>query len=159
MVSAPNPTSATIGGGCKMAKGCASAISRSTASTLRLSALRGTLIGTISRPVRLKCVQLVTRPEIRSEFGTMTSDRSKVWIRVERTEMDFTMPCVVPTSIQSPSLTGRSINKMMPETKFDTTVCKPKPIPTDRAPATMARPARLIPAALMATTDARNIPR
>ena len=37
---------------------------------------------------RLKRVQLVTRPEIRSEFGTITSERSKVWIRVARTEIE-----------------------------------------------------------------------
>ena len=46
-----------------------------------------TATGTISRPDRLNRVQFVTRPVIRSAFGTITSVRSKVWIRVERTEI------------------------------------------------------------------------
>jgi hypothetical protein len=47
---------------------------------------------------------------------------------------------------------------MMPETKFDTMFCRPKPMPTDSAPATMARPDRSIPAALMAISAARKMP-
>ena len=41
---------------------------------------------------------------------------------VARAQIVLTMPVVVPTSIQSPSDTGRSISRMMPETKFDTMV-------------------------------------
>jgi hypothetical protein len=37
-------------------------------------------------------------PEIRFEFGTMTAERSKVWISVERTEMRRTMPSLSPIS-------------------------------------------------------------
>ena len=33
---------------------------------------------------------------------------------------------------------GLSTSKIIPETKFDTIVCRPKPIPTLRAPATIA---------------------
>ncbi len=98
------------------------------------------------RPVRLNRVQLVTLPVTRSEFGTITSERSQVWIRVALTEIDFTIPCEPPTSIQSPSLTGRSTSRITPETKFDTTFCRPKPMPTDSAPATIASPDRSIPA-------------
>ncbi|EKD60235.1 MAG: hypothetical protein ACD_54C00865G0001 [uncultured bacterium] len=158
ITSGPKPISAITGGGVRIANGCACAMSRKIASTLRLSLVNGTATGTIKRPDMLKRVQFVTRPEIRSEFGTITSDLSKVWMRVDRTEIDLTMPCVVPTSIQSPSLTGRSISRMMPDTKFDTTACKPKPMPTDNAPATMARPERSIPAALIPTSAARKMP-
>lgn len=110
------------------------------------------------RPVRLARVQLVTGWLIRSLLGTITSVLSKVSTRVERTEMRLTMPCWPAASIQSPTLMGRSISKMMPETKFDTMVCRPKPIPTDSAPATMASDDRSIPAEVIARTEARNIP-
>ena len=71
---------------------------------------------------------------------------SKVSIRVERTEMSLTKPWVPPTSIQSPSLIGRSISRMIPETKFCTMFCRPKPMPTDSAPATRASEERSMPA-------------
>ena len=52
-----------------------------------------------------------------------------------------------------------SVGKEMQATAaFDTTVCKPKPIPTESAPATMASPDRSIPAELIATSAARKIP-
>ncbi|MNF12561.1 hypothetical protein D3C80_2140920 [compost metagenome] len=35
--------------------------------------------------------------------------------------------------IRSPTLTGRSVSRIRPETKFLTISCKPKPIPTDNA--------------------------
>ena len=153
-----NPINATTGGGFSRTSGCASATSRRMRSTFRLSLPCATVTGTTSRPDRLNRVQFVTRPATRSVFGTITSERSKVWMRVERTEMDFTIPCTVPTSIQSPSLTGRSIKRMMPDTKFDTMFCKPKPIPTDKAPATMARPDRSMPVKLIASSADRKMP-
>ena len=58
------------------------------------------------RPVALVLVQFVTEAEIRSAFGTITSVRSNVSIRVDRTEMSRTQPLTPPTSIQSPSLTA-----------------------------------------------------
>ena len=91
-------------------------------------------------------------------MGTITFERSNVSITVERTEIRSIVPETPPTSIQSPSLTGRSISRMMPETKFDTMFCKPKPMPTDRAPATMARPERSMPAVVKATSAATVIP-
>ena len=75
----------------------------------------------MARPTVLPRVQLVTVPEMKSALGTITSVRSKVSIRVERTEISFTMPMVPLTSIQSPSEIGRSISRMMPETKLLTT--------------------------------------
>ena len=42
----------------------------------------------------------------------------------------------------------------MPETKFETTFCRPKPMPTESAPATMARLERLSPAAETAASAA-----
>src|SRR5262247_276058 len=59
--------------------------------------------------------------------------------RHQRTEMRRTSPCWSPTTIRSPTLIGRSISKIRPDTKLLTIDCRPKPMPTDRAPATMAR--------------------
>ena len=93
---------------------------------------------------------LVTWPAISSEFGTISVARSKVSISVARTAILRTVPCLPPTSIQSPALIGRSTSRMIPETKLETTVWRPKPMPTDRAPATMARLDRSIPVAVTA---------
>ena len=95
---------------------------------------------------------------MRFEFGTTIWVRSKVWICVARTAIFFTTPCWPPTSIQSPTAMGRSTSRMMPETKFDTTCCMPKPMPTDSAPATKASEVRSIPAEVMAKTAASARP-
>ncbi|MNP47427.1 hypothetical protein D3C76_1414790 [compost metagenome] len=47
--------------------------------------------------------------------------------------------------IRSPTFTGRSVNRMMPETKFLTISCKPKPMPTERALTIQARLVHLTP--------------
>ena len=76
---------------------------------------------------------------ISSELGMIRLARSKVSISVARTLMRRTMPCWSPTTIQSPTLIGRSTSRIRPETKLLTIDCRPKPMPTDSAPATMAR--------------------
>jgi hypothetical protein len=113
----------------------------------------------MARPTVLPRVQFVTVPEMKSALGTITSVRSKVSIRVERTEMSFTIPMLPFTSIQSPSEMGRSISRMMPETKLLTTFCRPKPIPTDSAPTRTPSAVRSIPPAVIAMTAASPIPR
>ena len=78
----------------------------------------------------------------------MTSARLKVCTSVDRTLIFLTNPSVLPVEIQSPVLMGRSSSRMMPETKLLTMFCRPNPMPTDSAPATMAMLVKLTP-----TTD------
>ncbi|KAG1329696.1 hypothetical protein G6F61_015062 [Rhizopus arrhizus] len=56
-------------------------------------------------------------------------------------------PSTPPSDTQSPTLTGRSASRIRPDTKFCTTACKPKPIPTDSALAIHATRSRPMPAA------------
>ena len=81
-----------------------------------------------------------------SELGISTLAPLKVATSVERTLIRLTMPSLSLTTTQSPSLIGRSISTIRPQTKLLMTVCKPKPIPTDSAPATTVRPVRSRPA-------------
>ena len=62
------------------------------------------------------------------------------------------------TSIQSPTLTGRSISKIMPDTKLETIFCNPKPIPTESAPATIARDDKSKPVVENAIIADKKIP-
>ena len=99
----------------------------------------------MTRPVRSPRTRFLTTPEIRFEFGTITAERSKVWISVERTEMRFTMPSESPITTWSPTRIGRSQSRSRPETKLLTIDCRPKPIPTESAPATIVSFSRLRP--------------
>jgi hypothetical protein len=54
---------------------------------------------------------------------------------------------------------GRSVSRMRPETKFETTDCSPKPIPTDSAPAMNAIFCRSTPSAASASAIAVIPPR
>ena len=110
------------------------------------------------RASRLRWVQLPTEALISSEFGRITICRWNVSICVARTEIFLTMPLVPPATIQSPTLNGRSASRIRPETKFWTMFCKPKPMPSDRPPATSARLDRLMPAAEMPTSAATATP-
>ena len=67
-----------------------------TSAAFTGSWLRSTLTTIDSRPVRSPRTRFFTMPEMRFEFGTMTAERSKVWISVERTEIRFTMPSESP---------------------------------------------------------------
>ena len=102
---------------------------------------------------------MTTLPSISCELGRISEDLSKVSISVARTEMRFTMPWSPPTKIQSPTLIGRSSIRITPDTKLEKMVCRPKPMPTDRAPKTMARLERSIPAAAIPVTAASRKPR
>jgi len=82
--------------------------------------------------VGLPKLRFFTFPVINFECGVMMRCLSKVSIRVERTAIFLTMPEYSPTSIQSPSFIGRSINRTMSLVKFSTTDCRPKPSPTDK---------------------------
>src|SRR5215813_8305444 len=97
----------TLGAGCFMTWSTCEAHASSTGWTLTGSAPGPRLSFTITRAMRFLWVQLVTGLAIKAELGTMTDARSKVSISVERTEMLFTIPSVVPTTIQSPVLIGR----------------------------------------------------
>ena len=46
--------------------------------------------------------------------------------------MRRTLPCSLPTTIQSPTLIRRSMSRMSPETKLLTIDCRPKPMPAER---------------------------
>ncbi|MNJ76934.1 hypothetical protein D3C77_743230 [compost metagenome] len=74
-------------------------------------------------------------------------ERSPIWISVARTLMRRMSPSTPPSDTQSPTLTGRSASRIRPDTKFCTTACKPKPIPTDSALAIHATRSRPMPAA------------
>ena len=63
-----------------------------------------------------------------------------------RTPILRTLPTRPPTSTVSPIWMGRSNMRIRPETKLFTTVCSPKPMPTLRAPRTMASRSRGMPA-------------
>jgi hypothetical protein len=106
------------------------------------------------RPV----VQLVTVCATSSEFGMMIDDRSNVSISVDRTLIFLTMPSPDCVTIQSPTLIGRSNSRMRPETKLLTTDCRPKPTPTDSAPAMIARLERSTPSADMPKIAAMTRP-
>src|SRR5215207_7855616 len=54
-------------------------------------------------------------------------------------------PSPSPTTTRSPTRIGRSHRRIRPETKLFTIDCRPKPIPTESAPATMAIRSRLRP--------------
>ncbi len=60
---------------------------RSISAARTGSAVRGTLTGAMTRPVRSLRTRFLTTPEIRFEFGTITVERSKVSISVARTLM------------------------------------------------------------------------
>ncbi|MNE64128.1 hypothetical protein D3C80_1595200 [compost metagenome] len=77
-------------------------------------------------------------------MGTITVERSDIWISVARTLMRRISPSTPARLTQSPTFTGRSVSRIRPEMKFCTICCKPKPIPTDRALTTQVRLVRLI---------------
>jgi hypothetical protein len=49
------------------------------------------------------------------------------------------VPHSPPITTVSPTRTGRSKSRIRPLTKLLTTFCRPKPMPTPSAPATMAK--------------------
>ncbi|MNT00198.1 hypothetical protein D3C72_1346220 [compost metagenome] len=83
--------------------------------------------------VLLLMVTLRTFCEISCELGTITVERSPSWISVARTLMRRMSPSTPARLTMSPTLTGRSVSRIRPETKFFTISCRPKPIPTDSA--------------------------
>ena len=99
-----------------------------------------------TRPSLLRCVQLPTALLISCEFGRITLWRWNVSISVARTLIFLTVPETSPATIQSPALNGRSASRIRPETKFETMFCRPKPMPSDRPPATSAKFERSMPA-------------
>ena len=86
----------------------------------------------------LRWVQFFTTPVMSSEFGMITLALSKVSISVARTLMRRTWPSSPLTTIWSPTRIGRSASRIRPDTKFETIDCRPKPMPTESAPATSA---------------------
>ena len=99
------------------------------------------------RPTVLPWVQFLTALVMNSWLGMMTLARSKVSISVARMLIRRTQPSSFLTTTQSPTRTERSANRMMPEMKFATTACRPKPMPTDSAPAIRAIFCRSMPSA------------
>ena len=77
----------TRGGGSLSTSAWARAHSAMISAARTGSAVRGTLTGAMTRPVRSLRTRFLTTPEIRLEFGTITVERSKVSISVARTLM------------------------------------------------------------------------
>ena len=90
------------------------------------------------RPIRSVWTQFLTTLVTRFEFGTISVARSNVSISVARALILRTNPCSAPTTTRSPTRMLRSHNRIRPETKLLAIDCRPKPMPTDSAPATMA---------------------
>ena len=116
----------------------------------------GSLICT--RPNGLERVTLRTVLVMNSEFGTITVERSLIWISVARTLMRRMSPSTPPSETQSPTWTGRSASRIRPDTKFCTMACRPKPIPTDKALAIQATRSSPMPAADRASATATTKP-
>ena len=110
------------------------------------------------RPSLLRCVQLPTAELMNSELGTITVWRWNVSISVARTLIFLTMPELAPATTQSPTLNGRSASRIRPETKLETMFCRPKPMPSDSAPATSARFDMSMPAAETPSRAASRMP-
>src|SRR5262249_16418190 len=144
-VSAPKSKS-TEGAGVVVTSGLAWAILRRVALTLRGSQPYVTLAGITMRRMLSRRVQFFTFSVMKQEFGMRTRARSEVSISVERTLILRTWPSSPPTTTKSPTLIGRSARRIRPDTKLLTTLCRPKPIPTENARARMARLERLKPA-------------
>ena len=111
------------------------------------------------RPSVFTRVQFLTMPVMSSEFGMITLARSKVSISVARTRTRRTHPSSPLTTIESPTRIGRSVSRMRPDTKFDTTDCSPKPMPTESAPAISAIFCRSKPSPVSAKEIAAIAPR
>ena len=131
-------SSSTFGGGWRNTPGCAAnaALMISTTRAGSLSSGSGTRKRT--RPSALASVTLRTLFVMSSELGTITVERSPIWISVARTLMRRMSPSASPSTTQSPTLTGRSTSRIRPDTKFCTIACRPKPMPTESALATHA---------------------
>ena len=75
---------------------------------------------------------------------------------LERMPMSRTSPDVSPTVIVSPTWNGRSNSRISPDTKFVTTLCRPRPAPTPIAPASTVTLFRSIPEAPTASRNPVN---
>ena len=157
MPNSPKLTSRANGAGSISADGWLRPMSSRMDDTCAGSQPYSTLTETTERPRRSAWVRFFTTSEIRLEFGTMTVARSNVSISVERTLIRFTMPSPPVRITQSPTLIGRSASRIRPETKLLTIDCRPKPMPTPRAPATSARLEKSSPAAEAAKITARAV--
>ena len=102
-------------------------------------------------------VQLIKSSATKLLFGTTTSAPSKVLIVDERTPIRLTFPSKLLTSTVSPGKIGLSKIKINPETKFEITVCNPKPIPKPSAPAIKLNLLRSIPNEESAKTNPKAI--
>ncbi len=91
-------------------------------------------------------------------LGTITEVRWKVSISVARMLMRRTKPSWPSTTTQSPALIGRSTSRMTPEITLLAMFCRPRPMPTDRAPSTMARLVKSMPSEPMPISTAMMTP-
>ena len=91
-------------------------------------------------------------------LGTMTWVRWKVSISVARMLMRRTKPSWPATITQSPALIGRSTSRMTPEITLLAMFCRPRPMPTESAPSTIARLVKSTPSAAMPITSASRTP-
>jgi len=96
--------------------------------------------------VRSRCDQFTILPAISSELGTKSMALSKVRIMVLRILTFRTCPQVSPIWMMSLASMERPNSRIRPDTKLLTMFCNPRPMPTDRPPATTARLVREIPA-------------
>ena len=106
----------------------------------------------MTRRLRSESVQLITRAEMKSPFGTITSAPSKVRTLLARMPIVVTMPKRSSSWTRSPTRIGRSKSRITPETKLLTTFWSPKPMPTPNALSIRVTRSREKPIAPMATT-------
>ncbi len=94
---------------------------------------------TMTRISEFDRVQLVNESEISWELGTMRSNSSNVFMRIDRMPIWLTTPELVPTVTMSPIRSGRSTRSTRPEMKLLTMFWSPKPMPTPREAAKTVR--------------------
>ena len=148
----PCPRKSARGAGSSRVSSWASASAVKRSSTCRTSVPYTTPTDTSTRRCESESVQLVTRSEISCEFGTINSAPVQVRTVLERIPIRFTSPssAVSRSWMLSPTWAGRSKSRISPETKLFTTFCRPKPIPTPKAPASSVKRSRLSPVAAIA---------
>src|SRR3546814_12005845 len=88
-----------------------------------------------------------------SDVCSSDLSRSDVSSSVARMRTRRTVPSLPATEMKSPLRIGRSNSRITPDTKLLTTFCKPKPMPTDNAPATIASLPRSTPAKEMRSEE------
>ena len=100
---------------------------------------------------------MITSRVMKSSFGIRNSRPSRVTTETKRARSSRIQPKVSPSEMVSPGLMERSSRMMIPEMKFETTFCRPKPIPTPTAPENTVKAVRSMPMPDIAATTATTM--